>query len=78
MRGWQFTSPSLDLHDQIRGKKSEDDPDETVLLSQRDDRGYNNCHQRTAGGILALAGKAKRKCRFDRATPVQLSSGGIK
>ena len=38
----------------------------------------NNCYQRTVGGILALAGKAKRKCRFDRATPVQLSSGGIK
>ena len=57
MRGWQFTSPSLDLHDQIRGKKSGDDPDETVLLSQRDVREYNNCHQRTAGGILALAGK---------------------
>ena len=37
----------------------------------------NNCHQ-TVGGILALAGKAKRNCRFDRATPVQLSSGGIK
>src|SRR5262249_51861154 len=29
----------------------------------------NNCHQRTAGGILTLAEKAKRKCRFDRAAP---------
>jgi hypothetical protein len=57
-----FALGTLDLHHQIRGKKSEDDPDETVLLSQRDVRGYNNCHQRTAGGILALAGKAKQKC----------------
>jgi hypothetical protein len=32
----------------------------------------NNCHQSTAGGILALAGKAKRKCRFDHATPYNL------
>ena len=32
----------------------------------------NHCHQRTPGGILALAGKAKRKCRFDHATPYNL------
>jgi hypothetical protein len=23
-----------------------------------------NCHQKTVGSILALSGKAKRKCRF--------------
>jgi hypothetical protein len=28
----QFTSPSFDLHNQVRGKKSGDDPDEGVLL----------------------------------------------
>jgi hypothetical protein len=32
--GGQFTSPSFDLHDQIRGEKSGDDPDERVLLNQ--------------------------------------------
>src|ERR1035438_7917411 len=35
VRGWKSASPSLDLHHQIRGKKSGDDPDESVLLSQR-------------------------------------------
>jgi hypothetical protein len=36
----------------------------------------NNCDQ-TVGGILALAGKAKRKWRLTMRPP-QLTSGGIK
>src|SRR5215469_1940808 len=39
--GGQFASPSLDLYDQIRGKKSGDDPDESALRARRDVPGRN-------------------------------------
>ena len=43
VRGREFASPGLHLHDQIRGKKSGDDPDESVLLNRRGVRGKTAC-----------------------------------